>query len=281
MKKTFILGVGCQKGGTTWLYQQLIKSESVDLGYTKEYHVFDSIYTPYAFNNQQTLLEILKNHLNETSTAPVNLLRQLLFLEDESTYFHYFDELWSNNKTTEIVGDITPSYCCLRPEHLSSIKKRLEDLDFTVKVIFIMRDPVQRVWSACRHERRINKKLNKYSEDDLVLKLYKKPKLETRTRYDSTITNIEKVFDKDNIFYALYENLFNIYSVKRLSEFVGIESSLFDINDHYNLGSKKDYLSKETIREVALHYSPVYNFVGERFPINNFWDSSLNISSHE
>ena len=32
MKKQFILGVGCQKGGTTWIYDQLSKLEQVDFG---------------------------------------------------------------------------------------------------------------------------------------------------------------------------------------------------------------------------------------------------------
>ena len=43
MQKTFILGVGSQKGGTTWLHRQLTSNATVDLGHKKEYHVFDSI----------------------------------------------------------------------------------------------------------------------------------------------------------------------------------------------------------------------------------------------
>ena len=46
MKKNFILGVGCQKGGTTWLHQQLNKSKNTDMGFLKEYHVFDALYVP-------------------------------------------------------------------------------------------------------------------------------------------------------------------------------------------------------------------------------------------
>ena len=36
MRKQFILGVGCQKGGTTWLHNQLIKSSEVNLGFVKD-----------------------------------------------------------------------------------------------------------------------------------------------------------------------------------------------------------------------------------------------------
>ena len=45
MKKIFILGVGAQKAGTTWLHRQLIKNSKFNFGHRKEYHVFDSIET--------------------------------------------------------------------------------------------------------------------------------------------------------------------------------------------------------------------------------------------
>ena len=44
MQKDFILGVGCQKGATTWLRRQLNKHETCDFGFRKEYHVFDVLY---------------------------------------------------------------------------------------------------------------------------------------------------------------------------------------------------------------------------------------------
>ena len=43
MTKTFLLGVGCQKGGTTWLYDYLATSPQFKHGHRKEYHVFDAI----------------------------------------------------------------------------------------------------------------------------------------------------------------------------------------------------------------------------------------------
>ena len=46
MEKNFILGVGCQKGGTSWLHSQLDKSHHTDFGFLKEYHVFDVLDVP-------------------------------------------------------------------------------------------------------------------------------------------------------------------------------------------------------------------------------------------
>ena len=118
MEKIFVLGVGCQKGGTTWLYKQLIKSEAVNFGYTKEYHVFDTIYTPYLFNKRST---------------------------------------------------------------------------------------------------------------------------------------------------------------DKLSNFLEINADIFEAKDHVNASFTHEELSEATVRKVAMHYSSVYELVGSRFPIKNFWDSSLKI----
>ena len=41
--KTFLLGTGAQKGGTTWLYHHLKASPQFVSGYRKEYHVFDAM----------------------------------------------------------------------------------------------------------------------------------------------------------------------------------------------------------------------------------------------
>ena len=48
--KTFILGVGAQKCGTTWLYEQLKADKVVNMGFRKEYHVLDSIENPKQHN---------------------------------------------------------------------------------------------------------------------------------------------------------------------------------------------------------------------------------------
>ena len=43
-QKTFVLGVGAQKAGTSWLHHQLASRADTDFGFLKEYHVFDVIF---------------------------------------------------------------------------------------------------------------------------------------------------------------------------------------------------------------------------------------------
>lgn len=42
--KTFLLGVGCQKDGTTWVHDYLSTHRKVDMGFEKEYHIIDALH---------------------------------------------------------------------------------------------------------------------------------------------------------------------------------------------------------------------------------------------
>ena len=42
-RPVFLLGTGCQKGGTAWLHDYLGSSAETDLGFMKEYHVWDRL----------------------------------------------------------------------------------------------------------------------------------------------------------------------------------------------------------------------------------------------
>ena len=51
-KNTFILGLGFQKCGTSWLYRYLQQCRKFDGGELKEYHVWDAIDIPLLSYNR-------------------------------------------------------------------------------------------------------------------------------------------------------------------------------------------------------------------------------------
>lgn len=287
-EKLFLLGVGCQKGGTTWLYDQLCKSEKFNGGFLKEYHYFDSVHIELCKNIKKDRIKALKkideNNINNTNKSQI--LMNNLFISNPDSYFNYFDYLWLSNNSTKIVGDITPSYCGLDSSVFKTIKRELEDRGFRVKIVFLMRDPVERIYSMLRMSKRnlTKKNLNfrkvmSISEDEYMKKKYKELDVEFRTRYDRTIINLESVFDPENIFYSLYEDLFGDKCISRLSKFLGIESSIFDRSQFSNVSPKKEFLKEETISLVANHYYEVYKFMKNRFDISSKWESNKYIIS--
>lgn len=286
-EKLFLLGVGCQKGGTTWLHDQLSKSKNFDGGFFKEYHFFDVIHIESCMNVKEILIQQLKgiNNLNISSPDTWRLLMHNLFFSDPNSYFNYFDYLWLSNKSTKIVGDITPSYCGLDSIVFQTIRKKLEDRGFRVKVVFLMRDPVERIHSMFRMEKRnlsnsnaISSEIIRISEDEYIKKKYKEVNVEFRTRYDKTILNLESAFDKENIFYSLYEDLFSDECISRLAKFLEIDSKIFDKSQFSNVSTRKEFLREETISVIANYYSEVYSFVEKRFDISTKWKSNKYVS---
>ena len=103
MDKTFILGVGAQKCGTSWLSSYINQSQQANLGILKEYHCWDA-----------KTLELCE----EFRTVDDNLLIQSdqyqirhKMQNIEGYYERYFAEILEGR--INITGDITPSYSML------------------------------------------------------------------------------------------------------------------------------------------------------------------------
>ena len=148
MEKTFLLGVGCQKGGTSWLHNYLSKHPNTNMGFAKEYHIFDALTIPACERHRDEksrysfVFKDMKYKLWPRRLLGVKLRRE--FYSDTGKYFDYFDRIAEPSDGVTLTGDITPSYAGLSPEVYKEIKDGAEARGFRVKVIFLMRDPVER-----------------------------------------------------------------------------------------------------------------------------------------
>lgn len=280
MRKQFILGVGCQKGGTSWLHSQLKKNQQVDMGFTKEYHIFDALHLEGCKYIMHEKLDLLKKLINSNTllTTQGNLLRHLDFYRDINNYFDYFDNLWSQSDAITTVGDISPPYCELPVEIFLQIKNELERRGFTVKVIFLMRDPVERCWSWVRHWQRDliknDPSLTMQSQHESLAEIYNSPYCELRTRYENTLRNIEAVFPQENVFYALYENLFEHGTLSRLRSFLEIEDFEPNVGEKRNVSLQKNcQISPELSKQIVTYYRETYEVCMSRFNLEGLWPS--------
>lgn len=163
-----------------------------------------------------------------------------------------------------ITGDITPSYSGLSAESFKLIRNRLERSGFDVKVIFLMRDPFERCWSAVRMARRNGK--GDSTEAEQLRKAYKSNEFILRTNYKSTISALELAFEKDQIYYGLYEELFNGEKIKAISDFCGVAFNPDYVSKKFNVSPKLEDEAMVLKQEVRDFYSEVYEFCLERFP---------------
>ena len=138
-KRTFILGLGNQKCGTSWLHKYLCQSNKFADGYTKEFHVWDRRDIPLLAHHQ--------SHLSlKTLISPKRYRRYKV--ENTDYYFSYFDKLMSGDKV--ISADITPCYSGLKSNRLEYIKKRFSEKGIETKVVILVREPLSRIKSAVR-----------------------------------------------------------------------------------------------------------------------------------
>ena len=84
-KPLFVLGVGSQKAGTSWLHKQLDNNKNFNMGFTKEYHIWDAKFLPisskfdYQNKKKLTLKKTLKKFMQSydcllyTSPSPRDL----------------------------------------------------------------------------------------------------------------------------------------------------------------------------------------------------------------
>ena len=288
-EKTFLLGVGCQKGGTTWLHQYLDSHPQCDLGFQKEYHVFDAMYLDESAihrNRVDSLAALLRSReaLEKDSADARKLDRKIRrkqqlvsFCEDPDSYAEYFDRLYRQNAQTKLVGDITPAYSALRGEHFTSIKSLLESRGFTVRVVFLMRDPIERIYSAIYMEiartKRRSKKIDQGPEQ-LFLARYDNEKVEMKTRYENTLAALDQSFEARHTFLGFYETLFSEAGVGEVISFLGIDYVKPNLKKRVHAAKQKTELSTQSISEVRKYYDDTYRYCGERFGqdfINSIW----------
>jgi hypothetical protein len=264
--KTFLLGIGAQKAGTTWLYDYLKNHPNTDMGFMKEYHIFDALY----LNNQQIRESYLQGRINQVVNAnqkPKNRdIALLKFLGDTNIYFNYFNNLVTKNPQTLLTGDITPSYSALSAETFEQIKHNLKKMGFIVKVVFLMRDPVERCISASRMTlRNAGSDNSEETEINHIKQNYASENYCIRTRYDITIKNIEAVFNQNEIHYTFYEELFTESSIQEICNYLEIPFTQPDFTRRPNKSATLNSTPEALKLEIATLYKPVYDFVSERF----------------
>ena len=257
VKPIFVLGVGAQKSATTWLHKQLRTQIFADFGFTKEYHIWDAMFLPQC---EQFLI----GDQYGDWFKPVESYRKTLQLmqTQDNVYEHYFKSLLSDS--VFMTGDFTPAYSMLKAEHFLIIKNRLENAGFDVKVIFQMRDPVERIWSSIRM-RQATKNLDKVDFWKYVSQVYKSNHIVERARYDKTILELNAVFDSSNIHFDFFERLFEPAAVDRLNKFLGVELQNINPTEKVNPSnhiSIPEYLTLE----CRDYYAEVYDFCNNRFP---------------
>ncbi|GGA64505.1 hypothetical protein GCM10011369_02330 [Neiella marina] len=147
--------IGAQKSGTTWLYHQLAKHKQVHMPTLKEIHYFDELHrqVPSTLTDRWFGKHWMNKRWRKINLYMLIKLAKLDF-SNAKWFWHYlysernwawYDKLFAN-ASNSMSGDITPDYAVLNEQLVADIHQRYPEL----KIIYLMRDPVERKWSQIK-----------------------------------------------------------------------------------------------------------------------------------
>lgn len=269
-KPVFLLGMGAQKAATTWIYHYLNDNQIVGFGGVKEWHAWSAFFNPSTsgrFLYLQQTIERYKNLPSSKTRAALNKELHLLQIAiDPHRYKMHFMKLSNGLK---VVGDITPNYSRLQREHLELIVRFMSE-EFQIKVLFVMRDPVDRCFSMFKHYVRRGLVQDKnVGPIELLRKELQNKRIPggQLSNYKSTVQVIDSVIPEDNRLYLFYEDLFNEASIRKLTNFLGVDYVLPNFNIRHNEDKTALNLPEELAAETARRLVEIYHFVRFRFNI--------------
>ena len=266
---TFLLGVGAQKAGTSWLHDQLQRRSDADFGFLKEYHVFDAL----------ELKRFASFRPKRPSPLKWRTWRRARFIARPERYFDYFA---SRLKPPQIrlTGDITPSYAGLSSESYQRIQKAFAQRGVQTRAVFIMRDPVERFLSQQRMQLRKRGLLTPEHEIEHLnkasLKLLKRES--QRNDYPATLDALRGGLAKSEIFIGLYETLFTATTHRKLCRHLGIPEQVPDGSHRVNASQATTSVPLEVLQRLGQHFSPLVAAVQKRYPdlaVEQHWVTAM------
>ena len=107
--------------------------------------------------------------------------------------------------------------------------------------------------------------------------------ISSKSCYQHTISNIEKVFKKSEIYYGFYENLFTPESSARIINFIGSNLNNFDSGEVVNASPKSTPIPEEINSQIAQKFVETYNFIEERFgqSVKDLWQGYKVLKSNQ
>jgi hypothetical protein len=276
------LGIGAQKAGTTWLHSMLARHNQIWVPHLKELHYFDRKYPLVGMEIQsgvnprlRAIKQRLIHRLRRLDFAKLRDRLKIRRWRDIAWEIRYlsggWDDTWYESLFDDgigrVAGEITPAYSCLSLEGIANVKKLMP----SVKLVLLLRDPVERAWSHARM--------------DLLYRtgrtFQEVPAEEFRAHFDSAQSRIRgdylgaierwlSYFPSSQMFLGYYDEIIDhpLDLFTRILKFLGVEAD--DVPNTFggpvNIGVEAKLAPEmrthlaliyiEQVRELALRYGP-------------------------
>lgn len=278
MNKTFFLGLGGQKCGSSWIQAYLNRQAGADFGRLGEYQVWESdlgsVFARYRVAEPSAWQKIRAQAKRRMGAPEPAAHLRWRMQTNRDRYFEYFAGLLDQPGIT-MTGDITPSYAALPAPLMQKIKDGVQGIGAEVKTVFSMRDPVARIRSQYRMDLDKGNAAGGADFEAGLRAFYPGAEAAARSRYDMTLDAMEQVFAPENRFLCLFEELFTAPGIAALADFAGVPIEAEAGGQKVNARGTASGISDELTAEIARHYAPVYEAAATRLPqVARVWPSA-------
>jgi len=253
------LVIGAQRAGTTWLHRVLRQHPELWLPPVKELHYFDKLDTKRTISDAK---ERRRVGLKGLLTLDPWLFRYWLASRSDAWYAALFCEA---RRKGLVSGEITPAYATLSEDVL----RRIQRTNSKIRLVFVMRDPVERAWSA------VSNAMKKGSVEvaptvETIIERARSPGTASRSAYADTIKRVEAVFSQNQIHYCFFEDLRSHPTslIASLFSFLGVKpeaSECVQLPSAINVAAGSNPIPLEFSRTMARDYLPCVQELCQRF----------------
>jgi Sulfotransferase family len=222
------IGIGAQRSGTSWLYRRLGEHPDLWLPPIKEIHFFDRLDATTDARKKKFYKDLRNRYRAYRSPRNVPKVKRPNPGWDINYFFRPKNYIWYSSLFRQgadrITGEITPEYMMLSEE----VVEKICSLNPKMKVVFIMRDPIDRVWSAAaRHFVTNNKRVMRDISEEELLSFIQEPGTVLRTNYLRTLSIWESVFPSGQMHIDFFDNIQENPDevLLRIFDFLGVEKS--------------------------------------------------------
>jgi len=205
------LCIGAKKSATTWLFWVLEHHPDIWIPPVKEIHYFNddsssSIINRFLRNNNKNFIKnylikrVLRNLLIHKDLKNTLWYYRLIFKKRDDKY--YFTLFRKNNDN--LCGDITPDYAIINDESV----RKIQNIMPNVKIIYIIRNPIDRIWSHISMKREKKGQSDILKTDAVTVKKLIDSKTTSRhSMYEKNLNIWERIFHKQQMYIGFYDQL--------------------------------------------------------------------------
>ena len=280
--------IGAQKAGTTWLATQLRSHPEIWITPNKELHYFD--WQSHYSSSAAIRFDLVKCRLENTGWSEKAKKRIVSSIDSghpalvrwwsRYLFSNYSDEWYLSlfkDAGSKISGELTPAYSALSAQQIDQMANLLPN----VKIIFLIRNPIDRAWSWLRFSEKRGEAVNLADTKSLIDRIDSDGQV-LRSDYMRTLQLYQNSFSPDNILLCFYDAIVQQPSnlMKQILSFLEVDdcsTQRFDLNKISNASPKRSIPHGVCEYLISKYKHPILDLANTYGSYCKLWANELNI----